>query len=32
MTNGVVSTVKKFVYRLDKLNEAIKKEQLTVAF
>jgi electron transport complex protein RnfG len=32
MTNGVVSTVKKFVYRLDKLNEAIKKEQLSVAF
>ncbi|MGC8658083.1 MAG: FMN-binding protein [Desulfomonilaceae bacterium] len=32
MTNGVVNTVKKFVYRLDKLNEAIKKENLSVAF
>ncbi|MGC8604128.1 MAG: FMN-binding protein [Desulfomonilaceae bacterium] len=32
MTNGVVNTVKKFVYRLDKLNEVIKKDQLSVAF
>lgn len=32
LTNGVVNTVKKFVYRLDKLNEAVKKDQLSVAF
>lgn len=32
LTNGVVNTVKKFVYRLDILSEAIKKEQLSVAF
>jgi len=32
LTNGVINTVKKFVYRLDILSEAIKKEQLSVAF
>jgi Na+-translocating ferredoxin:NAD+ oxidoreductase subunit G len=32
LTNGVVDTVKKFVYRLDILNEAIKKDNITVAF
>ena len=32
LTNGVVNTVKKFVYRLDKLNEAVKKDQLSIAF
>ncbi|MFA6223548.1 MAG: FMN-binding protein [Desulfomonilaceae bacterium] len=32
LTNGVVNTVKKFVYRLDKLNEAVNKDQLSIAF
>ena len=32
LTVGVVDTVKKFVYRLDILNEAIKDKSLSVAF